>query len=106
MSARRPALALALLILFGIGGVAAPLAHGMEHAQQTEHAGAPALAKTDAEHDFCLCSATLTALPASYQSVSPAQEHPAWTPAPPRAAAERAPDTRGDRGPPAPDEHV
>ncbi len=70
MSTQRPAFALLLLILFGIGGVAAPIAHEIDHSHQKHDAvhldgsgdyGAVAHEHAS-NHGPCLCAVSLAAL--------------------------------------------
>lgn len=111
MMARRPAFALALLILFGIGGVAAPVAHEADHARQSAHAHvhdaeAPALTETPSEHGPCLCAVPLIALSTAQTAVPASNVDAPETLARPSVAACANGAARGDRGPPASVRHA
>lgn len=109
MSTQRPAFALLLLILFGIGGVAAPIAHEIDHSHQkhevvhVDEAGDySAVAHEHASnHGPCLCAVSLAALVSggvvfvgpTPSAAADGDAAPLWT----DAAVEQP----SDRGPPA-----
>ncbi len=105
MSTQRPAFALLLLILFGIGGVAAPIAHEIDHSHRThtdglDHAGTAAHEQAS-DHGPCLCAVSLAALISSDVSFAGTIESSDARVDVVARLASAASEQPNDRGPPA-----
>jgi hypothetical protein len=107
MTTPRAAYALLLLVLFGIGGVVAPVVHEIDHAQQDAHAWScdgsaegATLGEAPGPHAPCLCAVTLVAVSHADAPTTTGEQVTAWiAERPPFRAAALVP-IRGDRGPP------